>query len=82
MSRRRSTPTAILLASLAPAVACASGCGTRTVFVPDESPMRLGPGATARVYHRVAGEWTLSENAIALPEGWYIVPTRYVEQQP
>ena len=50
--------------------------------MPDESPMRLGPGARARVYHRVAGEWTLSENALALPEGWYIVPTRYVEQQP
>lgn len=80
--RLRWTPTAILLASIVLALACASGCGTRTVFVPDESPMRLGPGASAKVYHRVAGEWTLSENAIALPEGWYIVPSRYVEEKP
>ena len=49
--------------------------------MPDESPMRLGPEARARVYHRVAGEWVLSANAISLPEGWYIVPTRYVEDK-
>ena len=44
--------------------------------------MRLGPGARSKVYHRIAGEWVLSENAIGLPEGWYIVPSRYVEENP
>lgn len=72
----------ILLLFLALALACANGCSTRTVFVPDESPMRLGPSARARVYHRLNGEWVLSENTIPLPEGWYIVPSRYVEEGP
>jgi hypothetical protein len=44
--------------------------------------MRLGPSARARVYHRIDGVWVLSENAITLPEGWYIVPSRYVEEGP
>jgi len=73
-------PTVILLCLTALALGCASGCAARTVFVPDESPMRLGPNAKARVYHRVGGEWTLSSNAIELPEGWYIVPSRYVKE--
>lgn len=70
--------TAIL--SLALVIAFASGCGSRTVFVPEESPMRIGPDSRLRVYHRVNGEWTLSENRIAIPEGWYLVPPSYVRE--
>lgn len=69
----------ILFAVLA--LAFLSGCGSsRTVFVPEESPMRTGPGSTIRVYHRVNGEWTLSNNRIAVPEGWYLVPPSYVKE--
>jgi hypothetical protein len=68
---------AILFAALA--AAFVSGCGSsRTVFVPEESPMRTGPNSSMRVYHRVNGEWTLSNNRIAVPEGWYLVPPSYV----
>lgn len=56
-----------------------SGCASRTVFVPEESPMRVGPDSRLRVYHRVAGEWTLSDNRIEIPEGWYLVPPSYVK---
>jgi hypothetical protein len=69
--------TAIGLSALA--VGLMNGCGGRTVFVPEESPMRVGPRADLRVYHRVNGEWTLSENAIRIPEGWYLVPPSYVK---
>lgn len=69
--------TAIGLSALA--VGSMSGCGGRTVFVPEESPMRVGPRADLRVYHRVNGEWTLSENAIRIPEGWYLVPPSFVK---
>jgi hypothetical protein len=41
--------------------------------------MRVGPRADLRVYHRVGGEWVLSENAIRIPEGWYLVPPSYVK---
>lgn len=51
------------------------------MFVPEASPMRVGPNARFRVYHRVAGEWTLSANTIQVPEGWYIVPPAYVEPE-
>jgi len=59
--------------------AFASGCsGNRTVFVPESSPMRVGPRSILKVYHRVNGEWLLSENTIVVPEGWYLVPPSFV----
>jgi hypothetical protein len=74
------TLTAILCAALV--IGFALGCGSsRTVFVPEESPMRVGPDARFRVYHRVGGEWTLSANRIAIPEGWYLVPPSYVRAE-
>jgi len=71
------TWTAIVLSALA--IALLSGCASRTIFVPEESPMRVGPRAELRVYHRVNGEWTLSQNRIEIPEGWYLVPPSYVK---
>lgn len=56
------------------------GCGSRTIFVPEESPMRAGPHAEMRVYHRVDGTWVLSNNRIHVPEGWYLVPPSYVKE--
>lgn len=64
---------------LALAAVCASGCANRTVFVPEESPMRVGPSSRLRVYHIIDGVWTLSENRIDIPEGWYLVPPSYVK---
>jgi hypothetical protein len=72
-------PIPILLCFAALVIACASGCANRTVFVPEESPMRIGPRADVRVYHRVDGVWTLSQNTIRIPEGWYLVPPSYVK---
>jgi len=68
--------TAMLLAALV--IAFASGCG-RTVFVSESTPMRVGPMMKSRVYHRVDGEWVLSQNAVPIPEGWYMVPPSYVD---
>ena len=56
--------------------ACASG---RTVLIADDSPVRIGPGVTGRVYQRLDGKWVLSDVPAALPEGWYVVPARFVE---
>jgi hypothetical protein len=50
------------------------------VFVPDESPMRVGPRSSILVYHRIGGEWTLSNNRIEIPEGWYLVPPSYLDE--
>lgn len=44
--------------------------------------MRTGPDSRIRVYHRVSGEWTLSQNRITIPEGWYLVPPSYVRLEP
>lgn len=65
-------------------IASASGCGNnRTIFVPEDSPMRLGPDVRARVWVRVDGskEWVLSGNTVPLPEGYWIVPTSYVTEK-
>lgn len=70
---RRIAPLTLLLASVG---ACAPG---RTVLVADDSPMRIGPGATARVYRLLDGKWWISAEPVALPEGWYLVSPRFVE---
>lgn len=55
------------------ASACASGCGTRTVYVPDGEPVRLRQKIKAKVWasdkdgKEVAGE-------MEIPEGWYALP--------
>jgi hypothetical protein len=63
----------ILLASSACALASTPGC-SRTVFVQEGTPMRVGPSARMRMYQMVDGEWQLGANALDVPEGWYIVP--------
>lgn len=62
------------------AVAYATGC-TRTILVPEAAPIRIGPGTEARVYavDPASKEWRLSENEVAIPEGWYCVPPSFVE---
>ena len=60
-------------------LAFASGCSNnRTVFIPEASPIRVGPSCKSRVYTFVNGEWTLSGNNVEIPEGWYCVPPSYV----
>lgn len=73
------TWTAILFIALA--LGFASGC-SRTILVPESSPIRVGPGTTNRVYVRDGGEWVLSQNAVTIPEGWYCVPPSFVEDAP
>lgn len=81
VSRRRSMLILMLIVLGLLAIVFVSGCsGGRTVFVPEESPMRVGPSSSIRVYHRINGEWTLSNNRISIPEGWYLVPPSYVRQ--
>jgi hypothetical protein len=72
---------AILFA--AQVLAFALGCApNRTVFVPEASPMRVGPSSSMRVWMRIDGTWTLSGNRIDIPEGWYLVPPSYVAEEP
>jgi len=33
-----------------------------------------------RVYTRQGGEWVLSPDRVEIPEGWYVVPPRFVEE--
>jgi hypothetical protein len=75
----RSSPTNAALLCLGLALAFASGCG-RTVLVPESSPVRIGPDVQSRVYTLQGGEWMLSDNKVALPEGWYCVPPSFVEE--
>ena len=63
-------------------IALASGCGSgRTVLVADDSPVRIGPGTAGRVYRLVDGQWRLSPDPVTLPEGWYVVPPRFVHPE-
>ena len=60
------------------ALLCASGC-RQTVLVPDGSPMR-SVKLTGRVLQRIDGQWVESSD-VEIPEGWYLVPPRFVENQ-
>lgn len=72
-------PIATLLLFAALALASLSGCA-RAVLVPEGSPTRIGPDAKARLYVLEDGEWTLSCNKVEVPEGWYLVPPSFVEE--
>ena len=71
------TYAAILLTALV--LASVTGC-TRTILVPEASPIRIGPETRTRVYVLDGGEWVLSENRVMIPEGWYCVPPSFVEE--
>lgn len=68
----------VCLAALA--TGFASGC-TRAVLVPESAPIRIGPETRAKIYTRDGGEWTLSDNRVEIPEGWYCVPPSFVEEE-
>jgi hypothetical protein len=61
-------------------LAFASGCGSRTVLVPEDSVIRVGPRVSGAIYYRVEGEWRESSQSIEYPEGWYLVPPSFVEE--
>ena len=73
------TPTLIAILCSAQVVVWISGC-SRTVLVNEGSPMRIGPKTAVPVYVRVDGEWTLSNNPVQIPEGWYLVPPSYISE--
>lgn len=76
-------PLLIFLAFVLLVLASASGCGgNRTVFIPEDSPIRMGPSVRARVYTYRTGEWVLSANQVEIPEGWYCVPPSFVKADP
>lgn len=82
MSNRRTLwkLAALMTLCLASGTGCAPG---RTVLVSDDSPVRIGPGTTGKVY-RLVGEpptWTLGSDTVTLPEGWYCVPPRFVRPE-
>ena len=56
-----------------------SGCGSRTVFIPEDSPIRIGPNTFSRVYTLQQGQWILSNNNIRIPGGWYCVSPSFVK---
>jgi hypothetical protein len=70
----------IVIVFVVAALAFASGCGSRAVFISDQSPVRIGPGIKGRVWMLIDGEWMLSNNSVELPEGMYLVPPRFVEE--
>jgi hypothetical protein len=49
------------------------------VLVSESSPVRVGPCVRGRVYALVQGEWRLG-STVTLPEGWYLVPPSFVEE--
>ena len=72
----------ILIAAALLSIALASGCAPgRTVLVADDSPLRIGPETTGTVYRLVDGQWKLSPDRVTLPEGWYVVPPRFVHPE-
>jgi hypothetical protein len=57
---------------------CVPGC-SRTILVPESSPIRIGKDCRSKVYTMVEGEWIESANTVQIPEGWYCVPPSFVE---
>ena len=56
------------------------GC-SRVVLVSEASPIRIGPDCRTQVYTLIDGEWLLSDNRVAISEGWYCVPPSFVDSK-
>ena len=57
------------------------GC-SRVVLVTEASPTRIGPDTRARLYTLSDdGKWTLGDNRVEIPEGWYLCPPSYVAEE-
>jgi hypothetical protein len=71
----------IVLSCVAAALGFASGCG-RTVLIPEAAVLRVARDVKGHVYswNEADQEWQMSARQIAYPEGWYIVPPSYVEE--
>ena len=78
---RRSRPAAIARSFGALAIAFAASCAGRTVLIPEsDTLLRVGPGGTkTRVWYHLDGEWVDSGAEVRIPEGWYLLPPRFVE---
>jgi len=57
-----------------------AGCN-RAVFIPESSPIRMGPSVKGKVYLLLDGQWTLTDNQVQIPEGWYCVPPSFVQDE-
>lgn len=77
---RRRTLRAVLFFFAALAVGLLTSC-VRAVLVPETSPVRLRESVRARVYVLDGNRWTESANRVELPEGWYLVPPSFVEEE-
>jgi len=64
-------------------IGCASGCGHRTILIPsDDALLRVGKGgARMRVWLHLEGKWVDSGSELDIPEGWYLLPPRFVEEE-
>lgn len=70
--------TAMTIFFVALVLVYATGCN-RAVLIKESSPMRTGPDCRTQVYMLIDGKWTLSDNRIEIPEGWYVVPPSFVD---
>ena len=71
----------IVLSCVAAALGFASGCG-RTVLIPEAAVLRVARDVKGHVYswNEADQEWQMSAQKIAYPEGWYLVPPAYIEE--
>lgn len=77
----RKTLLWIVLASSALVIASATGCGSRTILVSESSVLRVAPSVRGYAYlwDAEAKEWRIGGTMITYPEGWYLVPPSFVE---
>ncbi len=76
-SPRKPIATLTLCAVLAIVFVSGSGC-SRPVLIPDDSPIRTGPDVRGRAYLLINGVWQLTISPVTYPEGWYVVPPRFI----
>lgn len=79
LARRRTLRAGLIFFAVL-VVALLASC-VRAVLVPESSPVRLREPVRARVYVLDGGRWIESENRVQLPEGWYLVPPSFVEEE-
>jgi len=72
----------VLRFAIISAFAVSPAACSRAVFITDSAPARVGPDCRGRVYTLDdSGAWVLSDNLVAIPEGYYFVSPVWVEDE-
>ena len=73
----------IVLCSSAMVIAFATGCTNKKIVAHESAVLRVAPDVRGYAYlwDAETNAWKMSSKMITYPQGWYLVPPAYIEEE-